>query len=256
MSLCVFAISFNEAALMPFFLRHYATIADKIIVFDEQSTDGTREIVQACPKAELREWPWKGLDDERFREAVNEWYLEARGNYDWVAWPDIDELLWHPNLAKLLDETKADMLGAYGYAMVTREKLQKFSGQIYDRHRLGVRQPNYDKFLIWRAKADILHAHGRHSYLPEFPRCSGRRIAIPELKLLHYRYFGIDETKMRNERNYARALEKRFAWNYDQKHNDDPEQSGSLAWTSRVLLEGVMQDALQANPLEVIPLWR
>ncbi len=37
----LYAISWNEGAMIDFFLRHYESIADRFIVFDDSSSDGT-----------------------------------------------------------------------------------------------------------------------------------------------------------------------------------------------------------------------
>lgn len=227
---------------MPYWLRHYSSFCDKLIVFDEFSTDSTRHVVSLCPKAELRKWPHRGLDDNRFVEAVNTLYKEARGKADWVIWADPDEILYHPEPLKVLSQSKADVLQATGYGMVTKEGPPKSEKQIYEIVRRGVRQENYDKCIIWRPSIDIQHTHGRHTYPGKFP--IGGTIEQSPFKLLHYHYFGVEYTAMRNRRNYARSVDKKFAWNYAPGHNENPKQNGSVAWVEAVLKNGHMIDVL------------
>src|SRR5881396_391258 len=228
----VFAICWNEAEMMPFFLRHYSTFAERIVIFDEQSTDGTRELIKACPVAELREWPHKGLDDDRFMDAVNNRYKEARGKADWVMWPDIDEFLYHPEPLKVLGEAKEDALPSTGYALISTNGFPKGNAQIYQHVTTGIRQPNYDKTIIWRPSVNIHHTHGRHSPNGDWPGCNGGvKGKDPKFLLLHCHHIGgIEFTRAKNQRNYERAREKRFAWNYSAEHNSNPLQVGSLAW--------------------------
>jgi len=230
---------------MPYFLRHYSTLASQIIIWDEQSTDGTREIIQSCPKAQLRDWPCKGLDDDRFLEAVNNWYKMARGSADWVMWPDIDEILYHPNPLQVLASANGDMVHATGYAMISKGNPPSGEGQIYDELRTGCRQNNYDKWIIWRPGVEIQHTAGRHTYGWQWPRCNGRRSTKPNFKLLHYHYFGVDYTRQRNKRNYDRACNKRYAWNYSDGHNNNPKQNGSVAWVKAMLESGCTFDVFQ-----------
>ncbi len=238
----------NEAGFLPYFLRHYSSFADKIVVWDEHSTDGTREIIEACPKAELRGWPHRGLDDEKFMDAFNRAYLEFRGEYDWIIFADCDEILWHPDMRKLLSETKADMLQAVGYGMITESGIPKFDGQIYDRIKTGIRQPNYDKYLLHRTGVDIVHQHGRHTYGMDWPKCSGVKAAPADLKLLHYHYFGVEHTAARNRRNFARAADKRFAWNYSSETEKDPKQVGTVAWVNDAILNKRLVDVFTGKP--------
>lgn len=249
MTIWVFTICKDEAALIKYFLRHYSTFADRIIVFDEQSTDGTREALAACPLVELREWQGRGLDDEAFVRAINTVYLEARGKADWVMWPDIDELLYAPDVRAVLAEATEDMVLARGYALISANGIPTGDGQLYEIVRTGFRQPNYDKAICWRPEREIRHTIGRHSYPGQWPRCNGTVGVRARLKLLHAHHAGgVPWTAIVNRRNYERAVNKRYAWNYAPDHNRNPEQCGSLAWVRRLIADRRLIDVL-SDPL-------
>ena len=207
----IFSVCWNEAVMLPFYLRHYSTFAEKIIIWDEHSDDGSRELIKACPKAELRDWPWKGMDDDKFLIAYDQWPKEAMGKADWVITPDIDELIYHPSLLLVLGVSRSDVLAGKGYALIGNGPVPKGDGQIYDYIKTGYPQDNYTKWIIWRPHVFIRHTHGRHD-LPM--KCSGRIDAVPRCKLLHCHYFSPEYTEQRNRRNYARNVDKKFAWNY------------------------------------------
>jgi glycosyltransferase involved in cell wall biosynthesis len=38
---------FNEERFLPYFLRHYSTFCDKIFIFDNCSTDKSKEIIKS-----------------------------------------------------------------------------------------------------------------------------------------------------------------------------------------------------------------
>lgn len=231
MRVWVFTISWNENPMMKFFLRHYSTFAEKIIVWDENSTDGTQDIIRSCPQAELRHWPHQGLDDDKFIFAVNNWYREAVGKADWVMWPDVDEILYHPCPVQVLEANASyDVLPGMGYAMVSNEPIPTGDGQIYDYVKTGVPQQNYNKWIIWKPHVQILHTHGRH----DVPKCQGRVSGEMDFKLLHYHYFSPEYTASRNQRNYNRACNKRFAWNYAPGMNI----RGTPAWVKEQLDSG------------------
>jgi len=243
----VFSIMKDERLMTPWFLSHYEQLADRIIVWDEQSTDGTRELLQGCPKVEVREWPHRGLDDEAFLRAVNTEYKQARGHADWVIWPDCDELLYHPHILDVLAEATEDAIQATGYALIPEPEnpwqgpiwSRNFGGTIYDYVKTGIRQPNYDKVICWRPEKEMTHTIGRHTYAGTFPRINGK-ISPAKLKLLHCHHIGgIEGTEEVNARNYDRARDKRYAWNYEAQHNK-PTQVGTVAW---------VKDAIENNKL-------
>lgn len=236
MKVWIFSIAWNEARIAPWFLRHYAPWVDKMIVYCEPSTDGTEDILRACPKVDLRVWPYKGLDDEKFMGAVNHCYQSVHPA-DWVAFVDMDELLWHPNIMAILSQTTADVLQAKGYALLSPSGWPKDDGhsQLYELVKTGVSQQNYDKLLLARPRANMVHTIGRHTYTGQFPRFRGRLEphAFSGLKLYHCHYFGgPEETAARNQRNYDRCVKKKYAWNMV---NHDPKQVGTVEWVRESL---------------------
>ena len=94
----------NEAYLLPFFLRHYATVADHIFVLDDGSTDGSLAIIEACPIASVLPYPFEtGLDDRVLQDALHQAIATHSSQVaDWVLCPDADELLFHPELRSVL----------------------------------------------------------------------------------------------------------------------------------------------------------
>jgi hypothetical protein len=231
----IFTVCWNEAVMMPWFLRWYSSFAEQIIVWDEFSTDGTRDIVKTCPKAELRDWPYHGLDDNKFTFAVNNWYKEARLRADWVMWPDVDEILYHPDPRKHLAESHYACIPARGYAMISEAgpPYPTETGQIFDHVNMGVPQENYNKWLIWRPQCEVIHGIGRH----DVPRVNGPISGEMDWKLLHYHYFGTRYTRARNARNYERAVDKKFAWNYAPAaagHRGTPEWVESMISETRL----------------------
>jgi len=240
----VFAICWNEVQMMPFFLRHYSTFADRIIIWDEESTDGTRQLVEACPKAELKNWPFKGLDDEAFLLAVNNWWKPYRARCDWVLWADADELLHHPAPLEALEKASGDIVPATGYALIANNGFPNSCAQIYDEIRTGARQENYDKRILWRSRTDITHTIGRHTYAGQWPKSNGRICSDLGFKLLHCHHAGgVSDTTSRNHRDYDRAVNKKYAWNYSPEH-DKPEQPGSVAWVKDVIESGKLINVL------------
>lgn len=241
-----YTICYNEARMLPWFLRHYETWCDRMIFFDDKSTDGSRDIIRSNPKAELRDWPYStGLDDDRFRELWNSWYREACGQADWVLMPDCDEILLHPDPLRLLSETKADMVGSTGLALISKSgwPIDDGKSQIYDLVRYGTSQENYSKFIAYRPTVNVEHAHGRHTYAGRYPKCSGVIDPVPRFKLLHcHQLGGVEHVEERNRRNFQRANEKRFAWNMAEDIQSNKDQGGTVAWVQDLIDRDAMVD--------------
>lgn len=246
MSVWVYTICKDEAEMLPWFLRHYEKFADRIIVYDEQSKDGTREILQRHPRVEIREWVGRGLDDEMFTHYVNTIPAEAAGKADWVMFPDVDELLYSPNIEHVLKNASEDMILAHGLALISTGL--KWSGlsdrQLYEVVKTGYPQPNYDKYICWRPHVKVTHTIGRHTYPPDWPRCEGVKGMIPKLKLFHcHHVWGVEHTKRINARNMERAVNKKFAWNYSESNNTSG-QVGTEAWVGRLIDNNLLYDII------------
>lgn len=109
MKIWLYTVTHNEAKILPWFLRHYEQFCDRITVFDDQSTDGTADMVRACPVGVLEKYPFDGkLDDRQFIQLARETYVKARGQADWVIWCDPDEFLYKSNLIETLEKLLRD----------------------------------------------------------------------------------------------------------------------------------------------------
>lgn len=253
MTFWIYAICWNEVRMAPWFCRHYAPLADKIIILDEQSTDGTRDVLKRFKNVEVREWPHKGLDDEMFRTAVNSIYREARGKADWIAWVDMDELIYHHNLRGVLEHAKGDILPTTGFELISLHGFPEDDGrsQVYEIVRTGVPKDNYSKKCIWRPRLDIEHAHGRHTY-KDWPRHNGREGADAGIKLLHcHSLGGIGPVIERNRRNYERSTDKKLAWNMSPDIQGNAEQGGTVAWVEKLIAEKRLVDVVGERPIKL-----
>lgn len=207
-TIAVITICRNEGYLMPHFLRHYERFADEIHVWDEQSTDGTREAIAGCNKAFLHEWTAKGFDDFvrlEFCHEIRNKFL----SFDWTIWPDVDEFIYADNVQEKLLGGMNPHYGlprVVGYQMLWDGELP-ISQQITEVIRSGVRDEIYDKPIIIPAFSNIAWYPGKHRLKPlskhfDYPAWMG-----PEhlaLRLLHYRFLGEEYFKTRNAKNFSR----------------------------------------------------
>lgn len=209
MKVWAYTVVRNEALLMPFWLRHYRAFCDQMIVYDDQSDDGTAEIV-ARSGAVLRDYPESGFDDMAMVALANQTYREARGKADWIIWVDADEFLYHPQILERLTALKAlnvNMPMVEGYCMLA-DHTPMGRGQLTDLIRTGVRAPRYDKPCIVDPNIDLEWEVGKHAAMVQGDR---RANTSDPLKLLHYRWFGRTYCEERSARNYARLSDRNRA---------------------------------------------
>lgn len=208
-----FCLAYNEAPIIGYWVRHYRTFCERVIVYvDTDTTDGTPAIVER-EGGEVRSFASGGhLDDEGFVAFAQEHYKEARGQADWVVWVDADEFLYHPHLAERLTALRAAGVRVptvRGYTMVA-DAPPTGTGHIYDEIRLGLPAAEYGKRCIFDPAIDVQWSPGKHAAtFAGWPTGTDRN--DDPLTLLHYRYLGEAWMVARNARNFARIDENNRA---------------------------------------------
>jgi len=234
MKVVVLAITYCCSDVARFFLRHYETIADEIAIFDDFSTDGTREIFQAHPKVLLRDWPHpgSGINEDLFLNFLYSVYpTAAKHGFDWFIVADPDEFLYAPNPRGVLEQALKDgveVIQTKGFNLVGDGLPNDDGRQIYEVNPMGVPAPVYSKPVIIRPTAKVRWVRGRHA----LENCSPRLSNGPLFKLLHYRYLGAAYTAAKNAKNYARcgldSGDKGAAWSCSPGYNGADKEHSPL----------------------------
>jgi glycosyltransferase involved in cell wall biosynthesis len=108
MKIWVYTIAYNESHFVKNFLRAYKD-ADKIIVYDNMSTDNTVALLREDPRVEVRIHDSGGqIRDDLYLQVKNNCWKEARGIADWVIIVDFDEILSGLDILKN-DSAEPDM---------------------------------------------------------------------------------------------------------------------------------------------------
>lgn len=199
--------TWNEIITIPYIIRHYSSFCDKIIFNDDNSTDGTREIIKSCPIAELRDLGANGVNDAVFLSHWNNDYKESRGVADWVILADGDEFIYHPNIRGLLvryQEQGINFPSICGYNMVSGG-LPSIDGQIYEEFTYGWHASQMDKKSVFKPELDVAFHAGRHR-LQSFP-VGAVSTDVPQIALLHYVAMGFDYYNNRQKSYQPRTSE-------------------------------------------------
>lgn len=217
MKVHVYTLCWNEEIILPYFLKHYETIAEKIIVYDNMSTDSSLDILKAHPKVEMRSFSSNNeFRDDMHRDIKNNCWKEARGKADWVIVVDTDEFIYHVDLYgffknHLLKGTT--LFKPKGYMMVS-EKLPTTKGMIYEEIKTGVPQEFSSKPVVFNPNKieEINFSAGAHSCEPtgevNLYESSG------DLKLLHYKVLSLDYllTRSRQCKERLSDINKQNNW--------------------------------------------
>lgn len=209
MKIEVFTICYNEEVMLPYFLRHYSLFAERIVVYDNYSTDRSEEICRQFPKVEVIKYD----SGNQIRDDI---YLDIKNNCwknstaDWVIVCDVDELLyclWKP--ANIDEHT---VIMPDWYEMVS-DKLPDVDTQIYDQVRYGVHQGQISKCIMFRPDAikEINYHPGAHGI-----EAVGdvRVLHTAQMGILHYKYLSADYVIARHSMYQARLsdINKKMKW--------------------------------------------
>jgi glycosyltransferase involved in cell wall biosynthesis len=205
-------LAYNEATLIQYWVRHYRTFCDTVIVYVDTDTDDLTAWIADAEGAEVRDYVGSGhLDDIAFVRFAQDQYKEARGKADWVIWTDVDEIVYHPRIGRRLEVLRAEGINVpivQGYNMFG-DGPPVGVGHIYDEIRRGVRAPAYDKVCIFDPSLDLTWTAGKHDAAFVQPvRCDD---GSDPLRLLHYRWLGEAWHVARNARNFSRINAENLA---------------------------------------------
>ncbi len=242
MKIDVYSNIYNEEFMLPYWLRHYETIADRIFVWDGGSTDGTLDILKKHHKVTLLPRDQRGHDDHYYVTELYPQYKEhSCGVSDLVIIADADEFVYHPNLKETLSRLVKDgveIIQCDGYSMMSNN-LPTTNGQIYDSLKVGIESNMGTKWTIHSPNVDVRYRKGRHGTPYNFRgNYKNSRHKYHGIKLLHYRYIGKEYIEERERKNIEQ-MEVAFPehdWSYTTdgpRTMPDGEQINIFEWMKK-----------------------
>lgn len=190
-------------------IEHYREFCRDVTFLDNYSDDLSAHVAK-LNMASVRPFGIRGvLDDREYTKVKNNIW---RGmDYDYVIICDSDEILYHPDLAAILEQEKAigtTIFRTQGYSMFSNENALRDWKEI----QTGYPDDKYSKLVIFDPKAitDIDYVYGSHVAKPK-GRLVWSQSTIP---LLHYMGVGGAERMIERHKLYASRLsEFNRRWN-------------------------------------------
>jgi glycosyltransferase involved in cell wall biosynthesis len=245
----LYAQSWNDAWMLPYFFRHYDPLVDRYFIYDDGSTDETWALLQRHPKVTARRFVRTvpesfTLSGQAFS---NECWKESRGQADWVILTDLDEHLYHADGRDYLARSLAQgvtMIPALGFLMLS--ETTPAPDEVLCRDR------TFGVFEAWSQKPSVFSPAsiedmnfdlGRHQAAPK------GRVQVPlsdEMLLFHYRYMGFERTHERHlvmrqgltERDVHNGWCHRYSWSKEE-FREDWERTAKVVFDTRQLLPDV-----------------
>ncbi len=219
-------LCFNEADILPFSLRHYATFCSRMVVHDLGSNDGSQSIALAAG-AEVNQHDCHGEFDDRLNKRIKE--EEWKGDdCDFAIMADADELIYFPGGAfqafSAYETQGLAVIKPRGYEMFS-DVFPETEGQIYDEIKMGA--PDffwYSKPIMFSPKRVASIIFGMGSHWCEATLHDGRKVKLlqepplfstPEACLLHCHHIGgVERIARRYDENFKRQSEinHRMKW--------------------------------------------
>ena len=211
----VYTLCRNEHDMIPWFVAHYNRFAERIVVYDNESTDDSVALLGvSSPKVEVRTFSTNGECNDPARTRLrNSMWKESKGHADLVLVCDMDEFLHHPRMEDFLRAFVAagkTVLVPRGAQMASEVFPEWKPGlQLTDVIRTGVVHPSGSRLFRSRSKwclfdpnaiEDMRYGPGCHTARPKGRL---RFFASDSAMLLHYDFVGRDRIfeKMRRNRD-------------------------------------------------------
>jgi hypothetical protein len=210
-------LAFNEEKILPFTLDYYSNLCEKIFIYDNMSTDGSDEIYTRYPKVTVIKWDSNNeINEMNYVNIKSNGYKQYSRDADWVIVCDCDEILYHSKLLDKLTYYKENGITVpkvNGHDMVSETFPEYDGGLITTKVKTGseVYAP-FCKNIIFNPKLNVEFGIGGHSF-----KCDNATFSVsPELKLLHYKFLGVEYV----ETIYKARMERLSEFNKEHKFGE------------------------------------
>lgn len=198
-------ICYNEEKTIRQFLEHYS-FCTSITIYDNKSTDRTVELIKKHrPDAIIVEYDTNDeIDNKKFLDIKNNVWKGSEA--DWQIVVDCDEFILNPYRAdsitsylEMLQKRGVTLIPTIGY----NAHFDSFREDFHQSFQEASFAPIYGKYCIFNPKKikEMNYKIGAHECSPE-----GEIVLTnPHLYMLHFKYFGFNDWKIRNSEYASRV---------------------------------------------------
>ena len=154
----VYLVCWNEIKILPFVIDYWKLYAEKVVVYDNCSDDGSVELLSKySPWIEVRRFETEGADNQRHIDIKNHCWKESRGKADFVVVCDTDECLFSPVLEQELDymkENNMTLCGPRQYSLYGDSYPEYQEGKLLHEiiSKVKLQKSNHSKIFITSGK--------------------------------------------------------------------------------------------------------
>lgn len=228
-----YVLCWNEMPILPFMIDYWKQIARKVIVYDNNSTDGSLEYLSTFDWIEVRPYPIdtnNTLNDDIHCKIKNEcWKEQKNNNVDFVIVSDLDEIIWANDLYSMFKIIKDNNYGiikpeAYDFVSLTFPIHQSdllLHEQIQNCYRFSF----WDKCILFNPNLvqEINYGPGCHKCKPVLINKDIKGALVKNLYLFHFKYLSPEYLVIKRLASKGRLSEinKKNNWGFEYLYNKE-----------------------------------
>lgn len=225
MDIEAFILCWNESETLHLTIKHYQSFCSKITIFDNFSTDNSREIAEEMG-CEVRLFGVEGqLNDAEYLKVKNNCWKGSQA--DLVIVCDSDEII-NPN------EMDGTIIKTQGYNMFSNDLPKESWFEI----NTGIPDNNYSKLICFDPKAikEIGYVYGCHDAKPT----GDVKFSTYTAGLLHYKHVGGAERLVKRHALYASRLSAiNKKWKMGFQYQEPPEKTRKYFYDNLALAKPI-----------------
>jgi len=218
MRIVLYFINYNDSFYFPFIKRHYEKFCEKIVMYDNHSTDDSVQLAKDLG-FEVRTFGGNQLNDQHYLDVKNHCWKECRNQgIHYVIVCDADEFVVPDMNSLSLMEPSAPKV--IGYNMIS-EELPSLS---IEEINVGSYSESYSKQAIFSPDKieEINFVHGCHKN-----NMTGEITRGGNTKLYHLRMIGGVESMILRHAEYRKRMSlfnKKHRMGFHYEHSDDAKR--------------------------------